>query len=154
MPTKTRKHPPITHPLAERHEALWLKLSALHKQIAAVATRKPEIPISEQTRIVAEALLADGWVFGKGSDKLPVAAPDYGGLLTQLGQALAEMEDYELRHTAWHDDRKCFMWAVAGAPVPVRRLRQMVHDAKVGNTAATRELRRKLAIRIEQFKRR
>ena len=26
-----------THPLAERHEALWLRLSALHKDICAIA---------------------------------------------------------------------------------------------------------------------
>lgn len=149
------KPPPVTHKLAERHEALWLKLSALHKQIAPLAARKPETPIAEQTRIVAEALLADAWVFGPGWDKLPMAAPDHGGLLTQLGQALAEMENYEARQTGWHDDKKCFMWSIPNAPVPVRRLRPMVHERdKVGDTAKIADLRHKLAIRIQQFQRR
>ena len=152
---KPPKLPPVTHALAERHEALWLKLCALHKQIAAVAARKPETPIAEQTRIVAEALLVEAWVFGQGMDGLIVAAPDHGGLLTQLGQALAEMEHYELRHTGRHNDKQCFMWTIGKAPVPVRRLRPTVHDERgVGDTAKAAELRRKLAIRIDQYKRR
>lgn len=145
----SRKLPPVTHALAERHEALWLRLTALHKQISGVAGRKPETPLEGQTRIVAEALLADAWVFSHRGDRLPIAAPDHGGVLAQLGQALAELENYELRHTAWNKAHGCFMWAIKKGPEPVRRLRPLFEPTELAaGSAEMQALQQQLERRI------
>lgn len=39
--------PQISHALAERHEALWLRLSSLHKDICAIAAKKPEAAVGD-----------------------------------------------------------------------------------------------------------
>ena len=49
--------PTISIPLAERHEALWLRLSTLHKDICAIAAKKPEATVGETERATAEAVL-------------------------------------------------------------------------------------------------
>lgn len=74
-----KKLPRVTHALAARHEALWLRLTALHAQIATVAARRPQAPVSGQTISVAEVLLRDAQVFLAQGDSLPMAAPDHGG---------------------------------------------------------------------------
>lgn len=51
MPTA----PIITHALAEQHEALWLKLTALHKDLVAIAARRPAEAAGEAIRSTAEA---------------------------------------------------------------------------------------------------
>src|SRR5215217_1975385 len=89
----------ITIPRAERHEALWLRMHALHKDICAIAAKKPEAPVGESERILAEGLIRDcGPFLTKPIDAMPVAALHYAGLAVQLGQFLARLEDFENRH--------------------------------------------------------
>ncbi|MGV8831555.1 MAG: hypothetical protein ACOH2N_06225 [Devosia sp.] len=54
-----QKIAPVTAALAERHEALWLSLCALHKDITALGVKKPNAPTTQAVRIAAEALLSD-----------------------------------------------------------------------------------------------
>lgn len=155
--THRKSNPTATRMLAARHEALWLKLTALHTQIATVATKRPQTPVSAHTITVAEDLLREALPFLVKGDHLPMAAPDHGGLLTQLGQALAEMDHWEASHSRWDDLQKAYLWQVRGPlPLPVRRLRpKLVGSANVETDPARAtkmlDLRVKLAKRIEQF---
>jgi hypothetical protein len=113
-----------TQALAERHEALWLSLTTLHKDIIALGAKKPGAPVSEPVRIAAEGLLSDCAAFTrKRNERLPVAAGDLAGLAVQLGQALAGLEAWESRHTSWDARWNCRVWQVAGAALPVMRLK-------------------------------
>lgn len=118
-------HSTITLARAERHEALWLRLSALHKDICAIAAKKPEVLVGESARIVAEGLIRDCRPFvSRPIEPLPVAALSFAGLAVQLGQFLARLEDFENRHAYWDSRRQGRMWRTGGEPVPVMRLRQ------------------------------
>ncbi|MET3927161.1 hypothetical protein [Devosia sp. 2618] len=158
MPRKSR--PVVTHTLAAQHEALWLKLTALHTQIAPIATRKPQTPVCAHTITVAEALLRDALPFVEDNDRLPMAAPDHGGLVTQLGQTLAEMDSWEAANSRWDGPRNAYLWQVRGGDVlPVLRLRPKLmvpagSAADPAQVAKMLDLRAKLAKRIDQFKNR
>ncbi|MCR6656549.1 hypothetical protein [Devosia ginsengisoli] len=164
-PARPRKKslPRVTHALAARHEALWLRLSALQAQITAVATRRPEAPVSRHTSGVAEALLRDARPFLAHDDPLPMAAPDHGGLATQLGQALAELDGWEAANSVWRSDLKAYVWLVKDkVPLPVRRLRPRLETPQASHAdpkyaayqAKMLDLRQKLAKRIEQYRNR
>lgn len=161
--SRSKAPPRVTHALAARHEALWLRLTALHAQIAAVAARRPQAPVSAQTISVAEALLRDAQVFLGLGDVLPMAAPDHGGLLTQLGQALAGLDAWEAANAEWRGAVNAFVWKVAGdTPLPVQRLRPKLSAATAPHAdpdyaaykAKMLDPRGKLAKRIEQFRNR
>ena len=141
--------PKITHALAERHEALWLRLNALHKDICAMAAKKPEAPVGETERILAEGLLSDirPFLAGRKKEALPVAAPLLAGLAVQLGQMLAKLDDFENRHAAWDARQNCRCWCVDGEPFPVARLRQSVAIAPL-TTSRGENIRDKLWERI------
>jgi hypothetical protein len=148
-PKRHRRLRRLTLALAERHEALWLRLTALHGQLATLASRRPGEPLPEATRIVAEALLADAAVFWDGGDILPALAPVAGGALTQLGQALAGLESYELAHSGWDERQKCFAWLIRAELVPIRRLRpQVLPVDKAGETREMLELQKQIERRI------
>ena len=156
-----RKPPPrVTHALAARHEALWLKLNALQVQVASAAGKRPQARVAAHTAMVAEALLRDCRPFLEAGDRLPMAAPDCGGLATQLGQALADMQLWEAANTAWRADLNAFVWTVPGdTPLPVQRLRPKLKTpvapvADPKRAAYMLDLRAKLAKRIDQFNRR
>ena len=155
--------PRVTHALAARHEALWIKLTALHAQVTGVAGRRPLAPVSGHTASVAEALLREAKPFIMAGECLPMAAPDHGGLATQLGQALAGLEAWEAANIAWRGDLNAFVWTVGGEPpLPVQRLRpKLVTPAPphadpeyAAYRARMTDLREKLAQRIDQFHRR
>ncbi len=113
-----------TKALAERHEALWLRLAALHKNTIALGAKKPHAPVSEALRISAEGLLSDCAVFTrKRGERLAVAAPDLSGLTAQLGQALAALESWESRHTTWDERFNCRIWSLHTGYLPIMRLR-------------------------------
>lgn len=158
MPRRKRTLPPVTHALAARHEALWLKLTSLQAQIAPVAARRPQGVVSAHTGMVAEGLLREALPFLIDGNPLPVAAPDYGGLATQLGQALAGLEAWEAANMVWRGDLNAFVWTVSSdTALPVARLRpKLVPPAKqdLAYAAGLRNLRDKLAQHIDQFKRR
>ncbi|SEP60078.1 hypothetical protein SAMN05428969_0065 [Devosia sp. YR412] len=118
----SKANPTTSHSLAERHEALWLRLSALHKDLAALAGRRSGQTVGAAIRISAEALLADCAPFADGQ-KLPVAAEDAADLLVQLGQALARLDAYEAQHSFWDNGKKCRSWRVRYGELPVQRLR-------------------------------
>ncbi len=136
--------------LAERHEALWLGLTALHKDIVALGARKPDASVSNPVRIAAEALLSDCAPFTrKRNERLPVAAPDLAGLAVQLGQALAGLEAWESRHTTWDERFKCRIWQVGGGYLPIMRLKPPAAALTFQRTDYA-DLRNKLAVRVEQ----
>ena len=113
-----------SHAQAERHEALWLSLTALHKDIVALGAKKPGAPVSEPVRIVAEGLLCDCVPFTrKRSERLPVAAADLAGLAVQLGQALAGLDAWESLHTSWDERFKCRIWTLNSGYLPIMRLK-------------------------------
>lgn len=137
--------PQISHFLAERHEALWLRLSTLHKDICAIAAKKPEAPVGNTERATVEGLISDCRPFlKKPADRLPVAAQNFAGLAVQLGQVLAMLEDFENRHAFWDGKAGCRCWRVAGASLPVARLRQAVPPFEL-KTSKGRDMREALA---------
>jgi len=139
MPTAL---PKITHTLAERHEAIWLRLHALHKDICAIAAKKPEAPVGSTERATVEGLISDCRPFlKKPVDHLPVSAQTFAGLAVQLGQVLAQLDDFENRHAAWDGKRLCRVWRVEGEGLPIARLRQEVvpYELKTYNGRDIRE---------------
>ncbi|GLQ11481.1 hypothetical protein GCM10007913_34130 [Devosia yakushimensis] len=140
-----------------------MRLTALHAQIAAVAARRPQAPVSAQTISVAEALLRNAQVFLGRGEVLLMAAPDHGGLLTQLGQTLAGLDAWEAANAEWRGALNAFVWKVEGdAPLPVQRLRPKLSAAPAPHAdpdyaaykARMLDLRDKLAKRMEQFRNR
>jgi hypothetical protein len=114
--------PFITYVLAERHEALWLSLSHLHKDLINLGAKRPTAATSEAVRITVEGLLADCAPFiRKRRDRLPVAAPDLAGIGVQLGQALSALEAFESQHTQWDERYACRTWRVERGVLPVKR---------------------------------
>ena len=103
----------VTRAMAERHEALWLALTALHKDVLALGAKKAGAPVPDGLRVAAEGLLSDSAPFAPTRrGRLPVAAPDMASLAVQLGQALAGLAAWESRHSfidARHNGR---MWRV------------------------------------------
>jgi hypothetical protein len=145
---------PTTRTLAERHEALWLELTALRAQVAAIAARRPSANVAETVRIAAESRLAEAAPFARQrGEKLPVAAPDYAGLAVQLGQALARLEAYELMHSAWDQRLGCRIWIFAAGHAPVRRLRPVLAEFHSGPDPEAEELKLKLERRIRAITR-
>ena len=151
--------PRVTHALAARHEALWLRLAALQAQVMAVALRRPRAPVSAQSARVAEMLLREAGPFLVPGAVPPPAAADYGGLCTQLGQAIAGLEAWEAVNSQWHSGLMAYVWLVQGqAPLPVRRLRPRLagpeaphaDPAYAAYKARMADLRQKLVRRFEQ----
>lgn len=139
----------VSRALAERHEALWLAVSALHKDMVALGAKKPGAPVSDAVRVVAEGLLSDCAPFiRKRSDRLPVAAHDHAGLAVQLGQALAGLEDWENRHSFIDARHDCRMWRVTSGQLPIMRLKPPPAALPTVHRNMD-ELREKLARRID-----
>ena len=123
-PTPPLREGYTTKAQAERHEALWLNLSALHKDTIALGTKKPNADVSDAMRISAEGLLSDcATVTRQRGERLPVAAPDLLGLATQLGQALAALESWESHHTSWDTRFNCRTWNLNTGYLPIMRLK-------------------------------
>lgn len=117
-------HEITTQAMAERHEALWISLSALHKDVIALGAKRPQALVSEPVRITAEGLLSDCAPFiRRRGERLPVAAPDLAGLAVQLGQARAALDAWEDLHTVMDARFNCKMWYLGGNDVPVMRLK-------------------------------
>lgn len=142
----------LTPARAAAHEILFLKLSALRDQAEKTAIRYPDRAVSPATLAVAEALLAEAARFAPGrKERLPMAAPVWGGLLTQLGQALARLDHFEAQHTSWDHVTKARMWHFASSAAPVRRLRPMQVPAPVDSHRDARQDRQKLARRLAEI---
>lgn len=134
---------------AERHEALWLSLAALHKDTIALGAKKPTAPVSDALRISAEGLLSDCAAFiRQRGERLPVAAPDLAGLAAQLGQALAALESWESHHTGWDERFNCRIWTLHTGYLPIMRLKPPAAALKAQRTDMD-ALRVKLADRFD-----
>lgn len=123
-PTPPAREGYTTKPQAERHEALWLSLAALHKDAVALGAKQPTAPVSDALRIRAEGLLSDCAAFTRQrGERLAVAAPDLMGLAAQLGQALAALESWESHHTGWDERFNCRIWSLSRGYLPIMRLK-------------------------------
>ena len=140
----------VTHALAERHEAPWLHLAALHKDTLALGAKKPAALVSEPLRIIAEGLLCDcaPFIRQKGN-KLPVAALDLAGLAVQLGQALAAMEAWQSERTEMDAPFNCLMWRIGDVKLPVLRLKPPAAASVLPDDEMS-GIRERLARRINQ----
>ena len=118
--------PTVTRVRAEAHEALVLKLDALLTELRPLAVRHHASPVPAALGTLVEGLLFDARPFAprQHREALPVAAPDYGGLVIQLGQALAVLDAFEVRHAVWSPQHAAYVWRLGrGDPAPVARLR-------------------------------
>ena len=144
MPT----NPNVTHALAERHEALWIGLAALHRDVLALGAKRPGAAVSDAVRSRAEGLLSDCLPFlAQNRIRLPVAAPDMAGLAVQLGQGLAALEAWESQRSFVDPVLGCRMWRVTGARLPIMRLKPPA-AALAKPRQDVEELREKLIKRI------
>jgi hypothetical protein len=140
----------LTLSLADRHEALVLKLTALAGEVRAVAARRPELGVPAEAVAVAEALLHDAGPFVRGLGPLPAVAPSYGGLAVELSQVLAGLEAFELRHTRWDNVQQCIVWQLGrGVTAPLRRVRpRLIAPVAETRSAEADRIRRKIAQRL------
>ena len=116
----------LTRAHAARHEALYIKLARLTAQVTTLAERRPDAPVPAATRIIAADLLFDALPFfaaARRARALPEPVADLGGLATQLGHALSQLDVWEAANSAWNADLKCFTWLLR-EPLPVSRLRR------------------------------
>jgi hypothetical protein len=162
---RPRKHT-VTRRQADRHEALYLRLVALVRQAEAVAARRPGDAVPEALRGLAESALYDSLGFRRHARRagLVPAAPLYGALSAQLGEALASLVGFEARHTSWDDGLNAQMWRLDTGAIPVRRHQPRLAASLAGTPATDpaylayqarmADLRDQLALRIDQFKRR
>ena len=118
--------PHLTAARAERHEALVLKLEALLHELRPLALRQSAAAVPEDLRALAEGLLYDARDFAarRHRQTFPVAAPELGALALTLGQVLAGLEAYEVRHTLWSREHGAYVWRRSrGTTTPIARLR-------------------------------
>lgn len=160
--------PQIPRRLAARQEAVLARLQLLARQVQGRARNAPSGAVPDPLRSAAGALLFDVQRFSERRRKsvLPQAAPHYGGLATQLAEALAVLVGFEARHTQWNAAVGDSMWLVPGPMMKVRRLMP-----RPGSKAAARaeararqeqelraarmvELRARLVERLVQYRRR
>jgi len=143
----------LTRQRAARHEALYLQLERLTALVSDLAARRPEAPVPEATRGIAADLLFEAQSFAatRRPRALPEPAADLGGLATQLGRALSQLDAFEAANSAWHPELKCFTWDCKDR-MPVRRLRPQT--AAILKTSAQQrrsdEIRRKIIARIDE----
>ena len=137
-----------TRTVAERHEALFLALAALHKDVLALGSKRPGAPVPEGLRIASEGLLSDSTPFASGRrNRLPAAAPDMAGLAVQLGQAQALLEAWEAQRSYVDSRWNCRMWRLDRGQLPIMRLKPPL--AAIPVPVDMSGLREKLARRIQ-----
>lgn len=118
-----RKSPFLNARQAQAHEALLVRICALHDQLKPLAAKHPEGSVSPfVTRLAAEMLGAVAWFAGeKRAGGVPAA--DLAGLAVQLSEARAKLEHFEAQHSAWHKDQNAHVWLLRNGTVPIKRLR-------------------------------
>ncbi len=142
----------LTRQKAEAHEGLYPEFERLTRQLETMAARNPSASVPPAAHAIAADLLFDAQRFSAGVRRgLPEIAEDLGGLVTQLGRALAQLDAFEAAHSAWDAERKCYVWLLR-RPEPVKRLRPVtsagVKSAKDKRRVA--EMRRKIMGRLEE----
>lgn len=145
----------LTAARATRHEALYLRLQALHTQVAALAKTRPgEAALPLLAGVAEELLFACSEFRAPGQRRgLVGAAPHLGGLAAQLGQAVAVLEGYEAAHTGWIEKRQHVVWLLGdGTQLPVQRLHPQAPPPSLAAVEGENmpQLRAKLARRIDR----
>jgi hypothetical protein len=153
--------PSVTAEIAQAHEVLFGRLTRLLGLVESVARRRPGEGVTpdlarlalellyEARRFGVGGLRASGRIGGKGrgarQQPPEVRAPtDYAGLAAQLGQALAGLEAFEARHTAWDAPLGAFVWRLGRrGRAPVARLRPRLLTQSPRETARSHENRNK-----------
>lgn len=123
----------------------------LLRQVESVALRNPRAGVPNEISRLAEAALFDARAFRSPArrEKMPAAAPHYGGLAAQLAAVLAELVDFENRQTQWDSQLGAFVWPLAGGSLAVRRLRPQVdRKAEQAEDAEQQQLTAQLERRI------
>lgn len=113
----------LTQRKAKAHEALFGRLCALMDQCKPMATKRPGAPVSASVAALAASVLNEMAWFDRSATQSP--AQDWGGLLLQLGQARARLEDFEAQNSAWHKDQNARVWLLKHSTAPIRRLRPL-----------------------------
>ncbi|NGP16933.1 hypothetical protein [Devosia aurantiaca] len=105
----------ISRRMAERHENLLPMLQVLARKLQSMAARSPNRAVPDDLRSQAEAMLFEVEVFRERRQRpaLPVGAPHYRGLASQLTEALAAMIAFEQRHVAWNAATEEPQWNLA-----------------------------------------
>ena len=148
----------LTAAIAQAHERLLPRVTALLKQVERSAVRQPQAPVPAATRAVARTLFAEARkILGREAGLLAGAGPaDLSALSVGLGQLAAGLEAFEAAHSSYSADLRCVAWDVPGAPLPVSRLKPTglvkgfapVNPVKA---AATANLRSRIGRRIDEI---
>jgi len=144
--------PTVTVREAEAHEALVLSLEALLSELRPLAARHPLAEVPPPLIALSEDLLYEARPFTPRArrEALPAAAPQFGGLVVQLGQALAALDGFEVRRSFWSPERAAFVWRLGRDETrPIARLRPRLAKAADADRAATDKMRAKLRRHIE-----
>ena len=152
---RSTAEPVVTAAQAVAHEALVLKLEALLSELRPLAVRHPVQPVPAALATLAEALLFDARPFvpRRRRERLPAAAPDYAGLVVQLGQALAALDVFEVRRSFWSPERAAFVWRLGAGTAPAARLRPRLAKAEADRAQADKrrdELHRMIMGRLAE----
>ncbi|WEK04061.1 MAG: hypothetical protein P0Y65_18030 [Candidatus Devosia phytovorans] len=160
--------PRLSRRKADLHEALHLRLIPLLRLAEGMALRRPGGLVDAQMRSLAEAALFDARGFRPRSrhECFPHAVLHYAPLAGQLGAALADLGAFQARHSHWDGGLGAQVWDVEGSLLPVRRLMPKLTNGPGRAAAATvaavaareaaalEEMRRKVELRIQQFRNR
>lgn len=144
---ETQLPPTLTRQKAAAHEALYPELERLTRQLEAMAVRKPGALVPPATAAIAADLLFEAQRFAGVRRGLPEVAADVGGLATQLGRALAQLDAFEAANSAWDPRLKCFAWSLRD-PLPVKRLRQQSDSMKTAKEQRESDGRRAKIVKL------
>src|SRR3569623_877282 len=88
---------------ADAHEALVLSLAELLSELRTLAARHPLAAGPAPLFALCVDLLYEARRFTPRArrESLPAAAPQFGGLAGQRGQALAALDGFEVRRSFW-----------------------------------------------------
>lgn len=116
----------LTAAIAQAHERLLPRVTALLKQVERSVARQPRAPVPAATRAVARTLFAEARkILGREAGLIAgSAAADLSALSVGLGQLAAGLEAFEAEHSGWSRTQGAVAWRLEnGAERPVSRLR-------------------------------
>lgn len=115
----------LTAAIAQAHERLTPRVTALLKQVERSAVRHPQAPVPPATLAVAITLFAEARkILGREAMRIVGSATgDLSALSVGLGQLVAGLEAFEAEHSGWSAKARCVVWRVEGPVLPVTRLK-------------------------------
>jgi hypothetical protein len=144
--------PTVTPLQAERHEALVVRLEAVLRELRPLAARHPDVAVDAPLRTLAETLLFEMRRALPRQDRepFPQVAETFAALVVQLGQALAALEVFEVRHSLWSPPHQAYVWRLGrGRSQPVARLRPRLAQQAEAERRDSDRMRREIVRRIE-----